>query len=133
MTAQRFTNRPEQMWTYTAWQKKGVDTLLIVPGCAPRCPNTWGDKALTVYPLSAEEKAFMAKHNVRIVEVRACTQQQQRLHIAYPACTPVRQHASMHAAVTYSLLSFLFCGLQADSFKASGGGEHTFLPVASMR
>lgn len=39
----------------------------------------------------------------------------------------------MHAAVTYSLLSFLFCGLQADSFKASGGGEHTFLPVASMR
>lgn len=70
MTAQRFTNRPEQMWTYTAWQKKGVDTLLIVPGCAPRCPNTWGDKALTVYPLSAEEKAFMAKHNVRIVEVR---------------------------------------------------------------
>ena len=44
--------------------------MLIVPGCGgPLCQNTWGEVPLRTYPLSATERAFMAKHNVKIVEV----------------------------------------------------------------
>ena len=84
--------RPEQMWTYTAWQRKGIDTVMIVPGCSgfcdnglngqrcANCENTFGSapylgwagtkpSSLRVYPLTPDERAFMAKHNVRIIEV----------------------------------------------------------------
>lgn len=87
--------RPEQFWSFVHWQKLNVDTVLIVPRCPDYSvspngtrgpPRRWtahnsvfcadpGDHTLSerenggIFPLDDEERDFLARHNVTVVEV----------------------------------------------------------------
>jgi hypothetical protein len=41
-TSHRF--RPEALWSFTAWQKLGIDTVLLVPECKQTEPVQLGSK-----------------------------------------------------------------------------------------
>jgi len=81
--------RPESLWGFTQWQKKGVDTVLVVPSCDNptrkkesgkehaycadegtnrfNVPGRGGNYG--IFPLTADERDFLGKHNIVIKEV----------------------------------------------------------------